>query len=181
MKKLLGIVVLGLLLSGNAYAKTFKIGLTFEEYYKSCKKYQRFNLINKKNLPSLVGQQGDFKVYNCITPDSVKYGSQVQVFENNILIRNERSEELSNRGSSFDINTFLIGLSLLMGETPSVSLDTNNSNSNTNNNGVNLTGGTFVRDMISGNNRICFYKTITGDVAITIKASMQCKPSLNMQ
>jgi hypothetical protein len=60
MKKLLSILVLSLLFSGNAYAKTFKIGLTFDEYYKSCKKYQRFNLINKKNLPSLVGQQGEF-------------------------------------------------------------------------------------------------------------------------
>ena len=78
---------MGLLLSSNAYAKTFKIGLTFEEYYKSCKKYQRFNLINKKNLPSVVGQQGNYKVYNCITPDSVQYGSQVQIFENNILDR----------------------------------------------------------------------------------------------
>ena len=76
MKKAILIIVFGLLLSGNAYAKTFKIGLTFEEYYKSCKKYQRFNLINKKNLPSVVGQQGNYKVYNCITPDSVQYGSQ---------------------------------------------------------------------------------------------------------
>jgi hypothetical protein len=70
---------------------------------------------------------------------------------------------------------------LLAGETPSVSLDSNNSSLNMSSNGVNLTGGIFVRDMISGNNRICFYKTNTGDVAITIKASMQCKPSLNMQ
>ena len=103
MKKLILTILFTLVLSGGASAKTFKIGLTFEEYHKSCKKYQRFNLINKKNLPSLVGQQGKFKVYNCITPDSVLYGSQVQVFENNILIRNERSEELSNKGSSFDI------------------------------------------------------------------------------
>ena len=33
IKKLLGIVVLGLLFSGNGYAKTFKIGLTFKDYY----------------------------------------------------------------------------------------------------------------------------------------------------
>jgi len=179
MKKLILTILFTLVLSGGASAKTFKIGLTFEEYHKSCKKYQRFNLINKKNLPSLVGQQGKFKVYNCITPDSVLYGSQVQVFENNILIRNERSEELSNKGSSFDINTFLIGLSLLMGETPSLSLDTDNSSLNMNNDGVNLTGGMFVREMVSGSNRICFYKTLSGEVAITVKASQRCKQSLN--
>ena len=176
MKKAIFVIIFGLLLNTNAYAKTFKIGLTFEEYYKSCKKYQRFNLINKKNLPSVVGQQGNYKVYNCITPDSVKYGSQVQIFENNILIRNERSEELSNRGSSFDINTFLIGLSLLMGDTPSTTINTQSKSINT---GVNTTGGTFSHDMISGSNRICFYKTMGGDVAITIKSAFQCKPSLN--
>ena len=57
----------------------------------------------------------------------------------------------------------------------------NNSKFKNSSDGVDLTSGIFVRDMISGDNRICFYKTSTGEVAITIKALVKCEPNLNTQ
>jgi len=58
---------------------------------------------------------------------------------------------------------------------------TNNSKFKTSTDGVDLTSGIFVRDIVSGDNRICFYKTSKGEVAITIKALVKCEPNLNTQ
>jgi len=66
----------------------------------------------------------------------------------------------------------------MSGNTPSVSIN-NSTTLKTNESGVNMTGGMFVREMVSGSNRICFYKTLSGEVAITVKASQRCKQSLN--
>ena len=172
MKKLLGIVVLSLLWCNVSYAWKFQeIGISFETYSKSCK---RQHFLKKKGWPQFIGKEGEYKIYNCWKTDTIGYG-EVQVFKNNILIKNERSLQRPSQGT-FDVTTFLIGLSLLTGNTPSTTINTQSMSINT---GVNTTGGTFSHDMISGSNRICFYKTIGGEVAITIKSAFQCKPSLN--
>ena len=175
MKKAIFVIIFGLLLSGNAYAGLFQKfrenGISFEEYKKRCKKVHFFT---KNQWPQFVGEYGEFKVYNCMLTTSLDRQIEHQVFKNGKLYKNELFE--NKYYSEGDIYATLVLLGLLQGNNTSVNLSTT---TNTINTDVNTTGGIFSHDMISGSNRICFYKTIGGEVAITIKSAFQCKPSLN--
>ena len=161
MKKLLGIVVLGLLLCNVSYAgyKFQEIGISFETYSKSCK---RWHFLNRKGWPEFVGQEGEYKIYNCAAHDSIGYG-EVQIFKNNILIRNEKSSKLSSQGT-FNVAAFLMGLSLLTGNTPSTTLNTQ------------TTPGTgfLTGETISGFNKMCFYNRVGSTVALNIPSTSIC-------
>ena len=160
MNKFLGIVVLGLLLSTNAYAWKFQeVGISFETYSKSCK---RHHFLTKKNWPQFIGEEGEYKIYNCWKTDTIGYG-EVQIFKNNTLIRNEKSLQRPSQGT-FDVTTFLIGLSLLTGNTPST----------TTNNQTTPVPGFLTGETISGFNKICYYNRVTGTVTLNIPSTSLC-------
>ncbi|WP_440697517.1 hypothetical protein [Candidatus Pelagibacter sp. HIMB1709] len=178
MKKLLSIMVLSLLFSGTSFAayKFQQIGIDFKTYEKSCKKWHIFN---KKKWPEFLGEEDGYKVYNCWKPDTLGYGD-VQVFKDNILVKSGNVLGNQQGQGARNIINLLIGLNLLTNSANSNSLTTNNNNAlKLNESGVNMTGGIYNREIISGSNKICFYKTLTGEVALTIQSSQQCKRSLN--
>jgi hypothetical protein len=176
MKKLLSTLILTLLFPTFVYAGLFQKfkenGITLEEYKKRCKKVHFFS---KSNWPQLISEENNVKMFNCMTGDL--YG-EYQIFKDDVLVQTKVFRPNKELFSQSELNAFIIGLSLMSGNTPSISIN-NTTTLKTNESGVNMTGGMFVREMVSGSNRICFYKTLSGEVAITVKASQRCKQSLN--
>ena len=176
MKKLLSTLILTLLFPTFVYAGLFQKfkenGITLEEYKKRCKKVHFFS---KSNWPQLISEENNVKMFNCMTGDL--YG-EYQIFKDDVLVQTKVFRPNKELFSQSELNAFIIGLSLMSGNTPSISID-NTTTLKSNESGVNMTGGMFVREMVSGSNRICFYKTLSGEVAITLKSSQQCKQSLN--
>ena len=112
--------------------------------------------------PQFIGEEGEYKIYNCWKTDTIGYG-EVQIFKNNTLIRNEKSLQRPSQGT-FDVTTFLIGLSLLTGNTPST----------TTNNQTTPVPGFLTGETISGFNKICYYNRVTGTVTLNIPSTSLC-------
>jgi len=176
MKKLLLILISTLLIpnfvNAGLFQKFKENGITLEEYKKRCKKVHFFS---KSNWPQLISEENNVKMFNCMTGDL--YG-EYQIFKDDVLMQTKVFRPNKELFSQSELNAFIIGLSLMSGNTPSISIN-NTTTLKTNESGVNMTGGMFVREMVSGSNRICFYKTLSGEVAITVKVSQTCKQSLN--
>ena len=109
MKKILVVLVMGLLLSGCAINQSaLNLGTNFSDYATACKKV---SLVK----PKLVSAEGSIKVYTC--PDgSQSQSNRYEVFENNKLTKvYTREWTESEKQASF--NQMLLGLSLLSGVT----------------------------------------------------------------
>ena len=85
MKKLLGIVVLGLLLSGSAYAETFNSKLiTGKEYcghiiFDSGFKIRSYLKFNARNNPEILGANYTIENYDRNDPDN-NYGGDGEIY-----------------------------------------------------------------------------------------------------
>ena len=159
MKRFLMILVMLLWCNVSFAWKFQEIGISFETYSKSCK---RQHFLTKKNWPQFIGEEGEYKIYNCWKTDTIGYG-EVQVFKNNTLIKSEMSLERPRQGT-FDVTGFLIGLSLLMGSTPSTTINTQ------------TTPGTgfLTGETISGFNKICYYNRVGSTVTLNIPNTSLC-------
>jgi len=158
MKKLLGLLFLGFLLSGCAInSSSLDLGTSFSNYTAACKKATMTN-------PQLVAAEGNLKAFNC--PDGTQYNSRrYEVFEDNVLVK-VFSKPISAAEKQVNLNQMLLGLSIIQGATPTTSLGSTGS--------TNQPVGFFQYDYVSGMNKLCYYDRLGSTVVKTIGAAEIC-------
>ena len=155
MKKLLSIIVLGIILSGcSINESSLNVGTNFSDYVSSCKKVAFGG-------PKLVFNEGNLKGYHCEDATSANT-MRYEFFENNRLVK-VWSRPVSSAEKQARFNNTLLGLAIL--------------NSGTVSGATTQTQqplGFFSFHIASGMNKVCFYDQLGSGSAKTIGRAEIC-------
>ena len=155
MKNLLGILVLGFLLTGCAINQTaLNVGTNYSDYERECRKVALVK-------PKLVFSDGNLKGYHCADgagADIWRY----EFFDNSNRLVKVWSRPVSAEERQARFNNALLGLAIL------------NSGTATGTTTQTQPAGFLSFDIMSGHNRICFYDQLGSLNTKTIGAAEIC-------
>ncbi|MDC1277866.1 hypothetical protein N8Z02_00525 [Pelagibacteraceae bacterium] len=155
MKKILGIVFLGMILSGcSINESSLNVGTNFSDYVSSCKKVAFGG-------PRLVFNDGNLKGYHCEDATSANT-MRYEFFENNRLVK-VWSRPVSAAEKQARFNNTLLGLAILNSGTTSGTTTQSQQ-----------PAGFLSFNLVSGMNRICFYDQMGSMNTKTVSAGEIC-------
>ena len=156
MKKLLGIVVLGLIVTGCAINQTaLNIGTNYSDYERECRKVALVK-------PKVVVSDGNLRGFHCADgagADIWRY----ELFDNSNKLVKVWSRPVSAQERQARFNNALLGLAILNSGTASGTTTQNQQ-----------PPGFFSFDISSGMNKVCFYDQLGSLSATTIGRAEIC-------